>query len=317
MLKRLFILSFLIYFTTPINSVQCWRGSEGQVLRSAAQENRPVVAVFLSAQGCPWSQKLFSDVLGSPLFREKVGAEAILWQVLLQEGDKDLREKYHVQVCPQILLLDPRGKEFARMEYLPLDAMGYAAEIHCLIENFQELCRVLEKEDALFEEQKWQDLYAKAQKFSAPYFKQIILERGLQQEKGTFFHVEKFAALLEKYKPKDPQVQKLKKQLLDLDPDNAQGTHFKVAVLEYKKTLSRLKKFDRMQKPLKPLLQFVSKFGKTDQENLWKAELMIAEYLFTKNSVAEALKHARASYLAAPGDAKQQIAETIAYMNRE
>lgn len=279
----------------------------------------PIVAVFLSDPSCPWSLKLQNEVIENSVFREKVGSEAILWQVVVkgEAGDKELRERYRVHTCPLILLMDPRGKEFARLEYSPLDAHGYAAKIHGLIDNFQELCLALDREAFSFEEEKWQELYQKAKNFSATCFKQVILERGLQRETGTFFHIEKYASLLEKYKRKHPRVLKAKTELLKLDPDNRMGTHFKVAALEFDKIRSSFKETDRVEKPLMPLLRFVHKFGKTDKENLWKAELMIAQYLFAKDFVADAVEHAEASYLAAPDAAKSQIAEMLCYIKRE
>ena len=213
MINRFFIFFFLVCFATAAYCQQS--NKEQQVLLSAGLKNHPVIAIFLGEKSCPWSQKLESEVLSNPQFLEKISKETLLWQVSLEgkEGDR-LREKYHIQVSPSILLLDPLGKEFARLEYVPLDAFGYAAQINELIENFQELCLVLEQK-APFEEEKWQSLYHKAKKCSVSYFKQIILEQGLQLGEGNFFHVEKYAIMLEKHKRKHPQVVKFKKQLLE------------------------------------------------------------------------------------------------------
>ncbi len=312
MLKQFFAVCFLI-IATVINAEFI---DKNQILQEAEQQNLPIVAIFTTKQDCPWSQKLREEVLDNSRFRMKIGSEALLWEINLEgkEGEKELRETFHVQTCPVILLLDPQGKEFARVDYAPLNAEGYAAEIHHLIEHFQEICVAIDSEENAFEEERWQELYRKAKKFSAAFFKQAILERGMQQEKGTFFHVEKLSNVLEKRKLKHPQVRKLKKQILQLDPDNTYGTQFKVAVLEFHKILSRSKHKDRFDKPLAPLFQFLRKYGKADKENYWKAELMIAEYLFSKNFTKQALDHAEVSYSAAPDSAKSQIMATIAHM---
>lgn len=318
-LKNVFIFCFLVCFTPFVSSSQYRKNEEVQVLKDAKKKNFPIIAVFLGKQGCPWSQKLQDEVLENIQFHQKIGDEVVLWQVELfgKEEERELREKYQIQVSPLILLLDPQGKEFARLEYIPLDAAGYADEIHSLIEGFQEVCLALESDERVFEEEKWQNLYSKSSRFSAPCFRQIILERGVQLEKGTFFHIEKYADMLEKSKRKHPQVKLAKKWLLECDPENHYGTHFKVAVLEFHSLLKKLKNKDRLTKPVKPLLQFVQNFRHKDKDNLWKAELMIANYLFSKNLVSQALSHAKISYDAAPDADKPQVVEAISYMKRK
>jgi hypothetical protein len=284
---------------------------DDKILQTAKEKNRPIVALFLNSQECPWSLKLQTEVVETPLFREKIDAEAALW--LAPTKDQTLLQKYRVQNYPQILLLDPQGKEFARLDYLPLDAEGYAAEICSLIDDFNEVCIALDQNTSAFEEGKWQELLQKAKKLSVPYFSQVMLDRGVQLEKGNFFHLEKLAFLLEKHKLKHPQVIKLKKQLLERDPKNLQGAHSKVAVLEFQKIASRLKPGQPHEKALSPLLEYVEKFGKKDPD-LWKIEMVIADFLFTKNDRALALEYAEAAMALAPDADKLKIAETIAYM---
>ncbi len=318
MLLRSVFQFILIFLLTVVYCEEQWQIDEKEIFMTAQQENLPVIAIFVGGASCPWSQKLVHDVLENPFFIDKVGRDAILWEISLGKESQDhaMRQKYGIKECPQILLLDPKGKEFARMGYAPLSAAAYAQEMIALIENFQEICLALDQKEEPFEEERWKDLYLKAKKLSVPCFKQVMLEKGLKKEKGTFFHCEKLASLLEKHKLKYPQVLKLKSELLKRDPEDKLGTLFKIAALEFQKIASRLKPKDRYEKALKPLLQYVQRIGKKSPENLWKAEMMIAEFLFTKNSLAPALEHAKAAYNAAPDSAKDHIAETISLMKR-
>lgn len=288
---------------------------EKNVIESAQLENRPIVAVFLGEE-CPWSKKLRQEVLENADFLNNIDKEAILWIHSLKQDEeaKALIQKYQVQQCPLILLLDPSGKEFARIEYIPLDAQGYIERMITHIENFQEICSTLDRSDEDFEEQKWQDIYQKAKKLSVPCFRQVILERGLRQEKGHYFHLEKFTTLLETHKMKHPQVRKAKQQLLHRDPENRWGMHFKVAALEFQKTVSHLKAKDRPEKALMPLLHYIHRFGKKDRENYWKSELMIAKFLCDHQCISTAIEHAEIAYLESPVAIKPQIAETISYL---
>jgi hypothetical protein len=316
MVIKLVLNCILLFFITTLNSVP--RLEEQKILKDALAENQPIVAVFLSPN-CPWSAKLQQEVVESPLFLDKIRNEALLWPLFLEqrEEEKTFLEKYHVQKCPTLLLLDPKGKEFARFEYVPLDAAGYGEMILSQIESFNQICIALAQNDDHFDEEKWRELYQKAKKLSAPCFKQVLLERGFRKEKGSYFHLEKFASLLDKYKIRHPLVRKAKKQLLDRDRENEQGFQFKVAVLEFQKLASRLKSKDRPEKALRPLLKYAQAFEKKDRENYWKSEWMIAEFLYTKNSLIPALEHAKAAYLAAPDSEKQQIGETISFFERQ
>ena len=319
MIFRIF-LSFLL--TCVFNFLYCqeqWQKEETEIFLTAEKENLPVIAFFLGGQWCPWSQKLSQEILKSSLFLDKVGKDAILWEIALEKETQDdaIRQKYSVTECPQILLLDPKGKEFARFGFMPLEAKEYGNELVAVIDHFHEICAALDRKGGDFEEEVWKDLFLKAKKLSAACYASVILERGLKKEKGVFFHLEKFASLLEKYKPKHPEVLKVKQQLLKKDPENKLGTHFKVAVLEFQKISSRLKSKDRQEKALRPLLKFVHQFGNRDKENLWKAEMMIAEFLFAKNSIPLAIEHANAALKAAPETAAPQIQMAIAFMKRD
>lgn len=318
MLLRSVFQFILISLLTVAYCEEQWQIEEEEIFLTAQQENLPVVAVFVGGMSCLWSQKLVHDVLEDSSFIDKVGRDAVLWEIALGKESQDhaMRQKYSISKCPQILLLDPKGKEFARIEYAPLTAAAYADEIIALIENFQEICIALDQKEESFEEERWKDLYLKAKKLSVSCFKQVMLEKGLKKERGTFFHCEKLASLLEKHKLKYPQVLKLKSELLKRDPQDKLGTQFKIAALEFQKISYRLKPKDRYEKALKPLFRYVQNFGKKNTENLWRAEMMIAEFLFTKNALPSALEHAGAAYNAAPESAKDQIAQTISLIKR-
>jgi hypothetical protein len=65
------------------------------------------------------------------------------------------------------------------------------------------------------------------------------------------------------------------------------------------------------------LLQYVREFGKNDKANLWHIELMIAQYLFSKDAKQEALLHALASYEAAPEEKKNEIIDVVSYIRAD
>lgn len=318
MLAKIVLHCFLISLLTVVNCEEQWQIEERQILCTAKQENLPIIAVFVGGQWCPWSQKLIRDVLKESSFQETVAKDAILWEIALEKESQDhaMRQKYGIKECPQIVLLDPKGKEFARLGYTPLSAKAYADEILQLVDHFQEICLALSSSQMPFREVVWRDLYLKAQKLSVPYFKQVLLEQGLKKEKGTFFHFEKLAILLEKHKAKNPIIVKLKQEVLRRDAQNQRGTQFKLACLEFQQAALHFTPKHRIERTLKPLLRYLHFFGKKDVDHAWKAEMMIAEFLFSKNAVAKAIEHAQAALDLAPNAVKGQIAETLSFMQR-
>jgi protein disulfide-isomerase len=296
-----------------------WQVEEREVLSIAQKENLPIVAVFLGGNWCPWSLKLDQEVLSTSSFQGSVGKDAMVWLISIgkDENDNAMRQKYGIKECPSIVILDPKGREFARVSYEPISPEQYARQILGLIDDFQEVCIALEEKADDFEEERWINLYLKAKQFSVPCYKQVLLERGMKAERGNFFHLEKWAMLMESRKLKSPEVVKLRKEILIRDPENALGTHFKVAALEFEKISCRLKVDDRPEKAIKPLLSYLHQFGKNDPENRWKAQLMIAEFLASKNSLEKALEFAKASYRSAPLPVKAQIAEAIESLDEE
>jgi hypothetical protein len=315
---KVVLFCFLFCLVNTVNCTDFVHQNENRILEMARRKNLPVVAVFVSKEGCPWSKKLVQEVLKSPWFIEKLSAEAILWETALGACREDLviREKYNVGETPLFLLLDPGGKEFARVSYAPLDAASYAGEILGLIDSFHEVCTALEREECSFHEEKWKDLYLKAKRFSVPCFRQKLLERGFKKEKGVFFHLEKYASFLGERKSKDPDVLQMKKNLLGRDPYNRLGTPFQIAAIEFQNASRSLKPDERFEKALKPLFNYVRTF-KEDLENLWKAELMIAEYFYSKNRIDAAIAHVEASINAAPENVRPHLEETLSCMKKK
>src|SRR5581483_3874659 len=310
-MHRIILYCFLMSFFTVVHCEQR-KIEEQNICQMAQLKNLPIALVLLRGDHCPWSQKLQKDVLTDVFFQEHIHESAVLWTL---NSDEITEQKYDIKEFPQVLLLDPLGKEFARFGYLPLTAQGYLDEMKRLIQNFQDVCIALdrEKENPLDEEQ-WIELYRKATTLSMPYFKQVILEKGLKKEKGDFFHLEKLANALAKNKIKNPQILKLKTDLLKRDPENKRGTHYKVALLEFQKAVTRHKSKGRIERVLKPLIQYIQGIGKRDAENLWKAEMAVAEFLFEKKALSSAIEHMQAAYDAAPEAVKPKVADALLLM---
>lgn len=286
------------------------------VFRVASEQNRPIVAVFLGEEGCPWSQKIEKELVTAPFFIEKVRAEAVVWQVALSRSleSAQIEQQYGILQFPSILLLDPQGKEFARLDYDASDPTLFSKRILSLIQDFNDVCQAIDQGLHRFNEKTLQRLYNQASHLSTPCFKLVILNHGLKKEKETFFRLEKYALLLKKLKLKNAAVLTLKKELLARDPNNRWGTQYQMALLEFEKKRETLKAKDPVEKAIVPLTQYLERFGESDLEHRWKLELMIAEFLFAKHSISVAFAYIKKAKEHAPQESKSQVLKTIAYM---
>lgn len=281
-----------------------------QLQKIADEQNRPIVALFLGEGNSPWSQRLQQELIPCTFFREQVASEGLIWQI---RDSQQVEQHYGVQQFPCILLLDPKGKEFARLDYDASDSILFSKRILSLIQDFHEVCKAIDRGLPELDEETLRTLYVRASHLSTTCFKQLILHQGLRREKGTFFHLEKYALLLDKVKLKHPEVLKLKKELLARDADNRWGTQRIIALLEFEKRAATLKQKERVEKALAPLISYLERFGDKD-ENGWRVEMQIAEFLFARHALTAALDYAKKAQIHAPQNAKSQIASAMAYM---
>jgi hypothetical protein len=317
------IFSTLVIFLSISASVRAgdllmpWCREETDALQRASEENRPIVLAFVGADFCPWSQKIIGEVFAQSVFLEKMQQRAVLWQYALQaEGnskEEQMRKRYKIEECPTILLLDPKGREFARYGYLPLDAEGFADRLVETIADFKEICAALDAPEGK-EKTNWQELYRKAQQFSSMEFKKLVLERGIRENGGSDLLVDKYELILKDHKIRSTVAREWKKMLLQKDPDNHLGLHFKMAMAEFHKCCAGHKVKKDPKKALKPLLHYLEHFADKDKENVWNAEMTIAQYLFAAKKIEHALAFAKKAKEHAPEAMKEGIGAAIAYM---
>ncbi len=297
-----------------------WSDDLDRALFRAQEDQKILVVAFLGDGWCPWAEKLKGDVLNSPHFLNRLKGIAHCAAVTLDEEDsehnKQMRSIFHIEQSPTLVLFDYSQEEIARLGFLPLSAQDYAAQVIELVENFEEVVAFLKNPKVLNSEEQMAQLYINAKKLSSRSYRDQILQIGLKKEKGSFFILEKYAALLEKSKFKSEAVQKMRKELIDKDPDNKMGTQLKMAILEFQRLGFDVKGKESICKAVSPLVNYVQKFGKDDPDNLWKVEMMIAQFFFAKNQREQALAHAQASLQATPEKMKSEVKDIVDYIKR-
>ncbi len=279
-----------------------WVFEENKALTLSSERNLPILAVFLAEEGCCWSDQLKTELLQKPEFIKELLQEMILWQVFLKQK-KEIRDKYQVQEYPLILLLDPKGREFARLNFIPLDHNLLKELLSSLIDDFSTICSLI---DADFEEEEWQRMYQKASRLSPSYFKEEILREGLKKEKGCFFHLEKYAQLLQEKGSDHPYVLKFKKKILRKDKTHQLGANAHLASIEFHDRDRKGRSFD---KTIEPLLEYLHKAAFAEPQYRWEIELLLGQFLYKENHLEKAREYLLLARQHAPDSFKLQLQE--------
>ena len=288
-------------------------------LLQARDQDKPLLAVFVGLPWCPWSEKIQREVLEKNDFIEELKEQFILvFLNLPEEGGKhdDLRERFGIEELPLFLLLDPQGRLIAKVGYLPKPSSEFAAHIHKLYRSYSELKEVVEGDTlSSLSQEGLKSLYLKAKEGGFEGFKDKLSLAGLKDGAALFFLLEQYRHYAEKGQQGSKEALAVRKKILSCDPQNKQGGWRSLALLDFDAlSKKRSKKKKHIQAALNPLIAYVKKYGKEDPENLWKMEMLIAQFLFGKNKAKEALLHAKSAFNHAPEGNKKEICDTISYL---
>lgn len=294
-----------------------WGQNLELALKRAQAENSWVLVALLGQEGCPWSEKLEQEYLQARPFVKDLTSDAQLVS-LSQQFHKPEFEKftqaYKVEELPLFLALDGNGQEMFRLGFLPIDPLEFSRQIKLLAKTYRELAEAdLCKTFTSCSEELLKDFFLKASQLGNLNFLDTILKIGMQKDQDGFFSFEKYRQLILQGLTAHTETRKLRKKIEAKDPKNEKGLQFKLALLDFE-AMQDDDKRNTMQTVLQPLFRYLHRFGKTDTENLWKVELLIAQFLYGKSRTPEALKHLQRSLLAAPDEQKQVIEGTINYL---
>lgn len=302
-----------------------WMSSFAKAQKEAVEQNKPILIAFLGPNWCPWSDQLEKEVLTQSDFLGELQDRVILLKVDIPEDFSlynpeglpalQLKDRYHIQECPALVLVEPMGHEIAQLKYLPLKSTEFAQYVQQMLNDYRDVQdAVTQKHLTQVSENELKMLYTKAGQFADSTFKRAVLKKGLKEDKSPYFLLEEYGYLLANGHVRNRKLGRIRNKIIARDPNNAKGALRKLAMLEFEALTKGQKKHASAEKAIEPLVKYLKAHGKNDVENGWKMEMMISEYLFTKNQLESALKHAQASWEIAPETAKKEIGQSIAYL---
>ncbi|WP_213318094.1 thioredoxin family protein [Chlamydiifrater volucris] len=331
--KLLRSLSLLLFVSTVAHAAPekgrassvFWCTSYRDALKKAKDGNKGILMFFSGSDWCGSCMKIKREVLSNPAFISKIQRPFVCLEIdfprhknldeSIRKQNIALKERFHVDEFPCMVLLTKEEREVFRViSFGNESGEGLADHLQHIMKSdeiLQGAIPILHK--LSLEELK--ECYDLAQELGRRDIIKNILSLGVKED-DYFFLSEQFRLLVECGKMDTEECIKLKKRLLSKDPKNEKQTHFTVAIIEFQELAKRSKEGVRQDSSqvIAPLEAYLAQFGRQDKENVWRIEMMIAQFYSESDQWDSARKHAEVAYEFAPSSVRSHISQSLDYI---
>jgi protein disulfide-isomerase len=312
-------------FCTPGHAVSgsriTWMTNYEEAVNASKSSSKPLLMFFTGSDWCGWCNKLEEESLDSPEFSQAAAAKFVFLKLdfplyssqdpKLKKQNEQLKQKFGIRSYPTIVLFDAQqNQQMGTTGYRAGGGKQYADHLQKMVNDYNSYKRkmsALESESLTEKELKL--LYDKSQELKLAGDSKSIIKRGMGSSDPIFFSLEQYRLFGEEGCINCKEAMDLRTQLFAGDPKNEKGVHYKVALIEYETYC--LQKEKTYESAVDPLVAYLNQFGSSDIENAWRLQMIISQVYLDGNQMPNALRHAEASYKAAPESARGQIAQTI------
>jgi protein disulfide-isomerase len=303
-----------------------WHEDFSEAVCVSKSNNKTLVMLFVDTNNCHFSNKIIDEVVNDEAFIENIKNEMVFFKADFAtnittstykvEQNEKLKRKHHVTGYPTIVLLDSKQKHISTLGYLPMVGKKYADNIKNIVAEYFLISDTLlyfeDDEDICVLE----NSHERAKKIGSMHFQKQILNKGLKKDKGTYFLIEKYKILLDQGKDGTIEAIELREKILEKDHHNISKLHLQLAILDFQ-YLAKKTNITDIKKIITPLIEYINAYKKNDRENIWRIQMMITQFLFTKGDFRLALKYARDAYKSAPIIIRKDLARTIKYLKQK
>ncbi|WP_100934199.1 thioredoxin family protein [Candidatus Chlamydia corallus] len=336
-LKQLKVLATLLLSVSFLNleaaqnndaNTIVWHPNYQEALQKSKEAELPLLVVF---SGSDWNgscMKIWKEVLESPEFIKRVRGKFVCVEVDylkhrpqvegIRKQNIALKSKFKINELPCIILLSHEEREIYRIGSFGNETGSNLGDSLCHIVESDSLLRRAFPVMASLSLSVLQRYYRLAEELSYKEFLNHALELGVRSD-DYFFLSEKFRLLVEVGKMDSEECQRIKKRLLHKDPKNEKQTHFTVALIEFQELAKRSRTGVRQDasQVIAPLESYISQFGQQDKDNLWRIEMMIAQFYLDSDQWHQALQHAEVAFEAAPNEVRSHISRSLEYIRHQ
>ncbi len=285
--------------------------------------NKPMIVLFTGSDWDSGSQKFIHRILADSAFYDVLKKDFVFAHIDFPEiethsqgaieRNKELKSQFTVEAFPTMIILDKDQHEISRAGLFSEDPEQLAAHLKSLLHRYQEIEKGLAVPHIGLERLK--ECYIDAKELGASHILARVLERGLKVETDPYFQLEHYSNLMTQGKGATHIAQLLREKILSMDPDNAYGAHYRLAILDFQTNAENEK--TGAGDVVEPLLSYIKKYGKGDADHLWRLHMMVSQYLYSRGEINTALEHARTSYQEAPSFMKRDAFQTLEFLKKE
>lgn len=287
-----------------------WTNDYPEAVRQGVEKKLPLLLFFSGSDWSARSMQLKHEALESDAFQEKIQERFVCVEIdfprhtqlpttQLREQNEMLRERFGVTNYPTLILLAADGREIARLGYLPEGGEQLAVALLRIEKQDLLLKSALqsppEKSDELIE------LYKLAQELGQIESQDEIMGVGLERNE-PYFLLERYRQLASVHRVDSSEALAFRHELLKSEDHQI---HFQVAIIDFEAGGAR---------SIRPLETYLKKFGEVDPENVWRIEMMIAQFYLEEDAWVPALEHAEIAHETAPQSIKNEIGHSLSYI---
>ncbi len=300
-----------------------WLINYEQAVNQSHSSGKPIVLFFTGSDWCGWCHKLEDEVLNTSEFAELAGDKFIFVKLdfpmhttldsTLTAQNQALQQKFDVRSFPAIVILDDGEQRIGLSGYRPGGGKQYAAHLFKMVNGYTAYRKKLQNLDKQkLSGSDLKQLYEKAQELGLDNDLNVIVKAGMDSDEGHFFMIERYRLLADEGQVRKSEATSLRQRLLEADPKNENLTHYQVAVIDFEANCDESEKEHfGPEATVAPLVDYISKFGSQDKENLWRLEMIVSQVYLDKNNIPQAVKYAKSSYDKAPSSVQPEIANAI------
>lgn len=289
-----------------------------EAAKLAVMQNKPLLLFFSGSDWSGLSMKMKNEIFQAEDFTQKLQDQLICVEIdfprhhqidsnFARRGEV-LKNRYQVEEFPSLVLIDPEGRLIAKLGYLPEQAAPLAEDLLYLLSQDQMLCQLHQNLDHLSHEE-LKEGYLLAIELQQHSTAEAFLTAGCGSKNPAFFLIEQYRQLL--LSRKDGDVRQIRERLTALDPENREGYLFTLALIDFQ---ARSNSSLTPAEVIKPLEEYLECFGPKDEENLWKVEMMIAQFYLEHDELYSALKHAEVALQVAPQERREEMTQSLRYI---
>jgi protein disulfide-isomerase len=314
----IFLLAINLY-TSTIHAL-VWQSDYEKVHSLSKLEKKPMLLFFNGSDWSGYAMRMKHEVLDSSSFQQKIGASFLYMEVdfpqhsSLDEAtlrqNESLKARFNIVEIPTLLLIDEGERIIAQIGYLPESGEQLAEDLLKIREQDQQLMSGLLRLDQHGEN--LQKLYQLAQELGQQSAIEQIVEKGLQTE-DPYFLLEKYRLLVEGGKMGEKAAMQLRKKIVSIEGTGSRDIHFTLALIDFQQLSQSNTSADCA---VRPLLEYLDRYSRQDQSNIWRIEMMIAQLYMEGDEREKALLHAEKALQYAPTTMHDEIAHSLDYIRK-